>query len=322
MRGFQRITLGLFLVAVLAGFVFQMGCDDIQNEIVGALGETQYSQAQIDRGRYLAMELSLCWECHTPFGPTGLDTSRLFAGGREFIPGVLSTPNLTPDPETGIGNYTDQQIFKAITQGIGHYDDDSPEGEPLFAIMPYYQFANMTPADVMSIIAFLRKGVEPIVNEVPERAPFIIPPQPSKLLDYSSLPGDDDDPGKYLTSAAGVCIECHTQRLEGGDPGALNPDLYFAGGEEFPVPGLSVRSANITSHSDTGIGNWSREEVVTALRKGQNSEGIPLCPPMPQFRGLTDGDVNDIVNFIRNLPPIDNFVEPCALIEGPPPPPQ
>ena len=195
-----------------------------------------------------------------------------------------------------------------------------PHNLSLLSIMPYYKvFANMTPDDVMAIIAFLRKGVEPINNEVPERAPFIIPPQPSRLLDYSSLPGDNADPGKYLTSVAGVCLECHTQRVEGGDPAALNPELYFVGGEEFAIPGLSVRSANITTDEETGIGNWTREETIAALQNGVNNEGIPLCPPMPRFRSLTDEDLDDIVNFVRNLPPVNNFVEPCEIPDGPPP---
>ena len=315
MQRFQRILLSLLLGLTLVGLVIQMGCD-----IASELGpEGGYTKAQVERGRYLVMNVSLCWECHTPFGPTGPDMERLLAGGREFIPGALSTPNLTPDPETGIGKWTDQQIFTAITKGIGHFDDE-PEGEPLFPIMPYYQFANMTPEDVTSIIAFLR-SVKPIKNEVPERAlPFPVPP-PAKPLNYSSLPGANDDPGKYLTSAAGVCLECHTRRVNPQDPASLDSTKYFAGGEEFPIPGLKVASANLTSDKETGIGNWTRQQIITALREGKNPKGEPLCPPMPQFKDLTGGDIDAIVNFIRNLPPIKNKVEECELVEGPPPAP-
>ena len=317
MRRFQQVILGLFLVSALAGFVFQMGCEDAQNQILGALsgdsGKRQYTQAQIDRGQYLVENVSLCGPgCHTPIGPTGPDLSRWLAGGEEFIPSALWTPNITPDTETGVGKYTDKQLVKAITQGIGHFEDN-PDGEPLNAIMPYYVFANMTPDDVIAIIAYLRKGVKSVENDLPARAPFVIPSQPANPLDYSSLPGDDDNPGKYLTSSAGVCIECHTQRVEGEGSAALNPDLYFAGGEEFLIPGFSVRSANITSDAETGIGKWSREEVVTAIRDGKNPEGISSCPPMPQFKGLTYGDLNDIMDFIRNLPSINNAFEPCEI---------
>ena len=320
MKRFQRIALCLFLGFALVGLTLQMGCEDAQNLLVDSLrGGQKYTQAQIDRGEYLVMNVSLCVDCHTPFGPTGPDMDRLLAGGAEFIPGALWASNLTPDPETGIGKWTDEQLFKAITTGVGHFDDD-PKGEPLFPIMPYYVYANMRPDDVMSIIAFLRKGVKPIENEVPERAPFIIPPHPAKLLDYSSLPGANDDPGKYLTSAAGVCIECHTQRVNPQDPASLDATKYFAGGEEFPIPGLKVASANITPDKETGIGKWTRGEIITALREGKDPEGEPLCPPMPQFRGLTDGDIDSIVTFIRNLPPINHFVEESELVGGPPSP--
>ena len=100
-------------------------------------GENEYTQEQSDRGEYLVMNVSLCWICHTPLGPKGPDMTRLLAGGREFIPGALWSPNLTPDPTTGIGSWTDEQIFKAIKDGLGHFDDN-PEGKPFFPIMPYY----------------------------------------------------------------------------------------------------------------------------------------------------------------------------------------
>jgi len=319
MKRFKRTAI---FIAAFVAVAIQMGCEEAQNLFYDTIGSEKYTEAQVARGRYLVENVSLCGDCHTPFGPTGPDLTRWLAGGREFVPDALWTPNLTPDPETGIGRYTDEQLVKAITKGLGHYREN-PEGEPLFAIMPYYVFANMTPDDVHAIIAYLRKGVQPVRNVVPERAPFIIPSEPSKVLDYSSLPGADDDPGKYLTSGAGVCLECHTQRIESAgppDPGALDPEKYFAGGEEFPIPGFSVRSANITSHPENGIGEWTRDEIITALREGENKEGLPLCPPMPQFRGLTDKDLNDVVNFVRNLPAIDNVVEECELVDAPPGP--
>jgi len=277
------------------------------------VGQNQYTQEQIARGQYLVMNVSLCWECHTPFGPNGPDFSRLLAGGREFIPGALWTPNLTPDPDTGIGKWTDEQIAKAIRQGVGHYENGS-NGEPLFPIMPYYVFANMTPEDTTSIIAFLRMGVKPVNNMVPMRAPYLIPSEPAKLLDYSSLPGDNSDPGKYLTSAAGVCIDCHTPRIQNQgppNPAALDPSLYFAGGEDFDVNGITVYSENITSDKDTGIGKWTSQEIMTAIQKGIDPEGAPSCPPMDKFNGLTDKDANDVVNFVQKLPPINHFVETC-----------
>ena len=271
-----------------------------------------YTDEQIERGRYLVNVVGLCSDCHTPRGPDGQpDPDRFLAGGVEFIPGMLWTANITPDPATGIGAWSDRQIMWAIRKGLGHFED-APQGKPLNPIMPYYVFANLTDEDVQAIVAYLRSGVDPVENEVPERDPSIVPPFPARPLDYEQLPGSG--PGKYLTSAAGLCIECHTPRIPSDPPNAaaLDPEKYFAGGEEFPIPGFGVVSSlNITPDPLTGIGEWSDDDIKTALVMGRTPEGRPLCPPMPNFGELTPEDLDAIVAFLREIPAIENEVEAC-----------
>ena len=94
MKRFQLALCALLGIA-LVGFALQMGCDQAQDLFLdAATGEQKYTEAQIDRGEYLVMNVALCVECHTPFGPTGPDLDRFLAGGQEFIPGRCGRPIL------------------------------------------------------------------------------------------------------------------------------------------------------------------------------------------------------------------------------------
>jgi mono/diheme cytochrome c family protein len=315
-KQYKKTLVWLLLVGLVLGAIVVVGCEQF-------IPSPGYTQPQVERGRYLAMNVSVCVECHTPPLPDGKpNEAMLFAGGREFIPGMLWTPNLTPDKETGLSSWTDEQIVQAIQKGVGHFDDD-PEGEPLFPVMPYYVYANMTTDDAMAIVAFLRTEVKAIKNELPERSPQIEPPEPAKPLDYTSLPGANNDAGKYLTSAAGVCLECHTPRVQQPgppDPSRLDSTKYFAGGEEFVIPGFKVFSANITPDKETGIGDLTDDQIKAAFQKGVDEDGKPLCPPMPWplYADITSSDANAIVKFIRSVPAIKNEVEECELLGAPP----
>ncbi|MFA0760428.1 MAG: hypothetical protein HZLCBSQH_000522 [Candidatus Fervidibacterota bacterium] len=301
-------------VALSVGFatlVFFSGCS---NKVVTPV----YTPQQIARGEYLANFVSACVDCHTPLNPDGsLDTSRLFAGGREFIPGKERSANITPDPNTGIGRWTDDQIVLAIKRGLGHFEMN-PNGQPLVPIMPYYVYANMTDDDARAIVAYLRTKVRPVRNQVLMPDPSVVPPQPAPPLNYHTLPGNDNDPGKYLTSAAGVCIECHTPRRS-QNPADLDPTKFFAGGEPFPIPNIgTVYSANITPDAKTGIGNWTVDQIVVALTQGKDAMGHDLCPPMgPLAKGLfshmSPSDLNNIANFLKTVPPVNNPVPECPL---------
>jgi mono/diheme cytochrome c family protein len=119
----------------------------------------------------------------------------------------------------------------------------------------------------------------------------------------------DPERGDYLVSIIG-CLDCHTPlNPETGQP---VPDMIGAGGQEFPLPNLPVVvSKNITSDEATGLGGWTDEEIKVAITTGVSRDGLHLFPIMPYaiFNRMSEQDLNDIVAYLRTLPPINNVVE-------------
>ena len=142
------------------------------------------ADTQVERGKYL-VQIAGCSDCHTPGSLMGKpDTSR-YLGGSDVgfaIPGhgVFVGPNLTPDKETGLGAWTDQQIVTAITRGV------RPDGRTLAPIMPVAAFAQLTADDAKAIVAFLR-SIKPVHNAVP--GPFGPKDKPNVLV-MAILPPD------------------------------------------------------------------------------------------------------------------------------------
>jgi mono/diheme cytochrome c family protein len=131
--------------------------------------------AAVARGKYL-VTIASCHDCHTPGYFLGKPDMARYLGGSDVgfeLPGmgVFVGPNLTPDKETGLGNWTDAQVVAAIQAGA------RPDGRMLAPIMPYHAFANLTAQDVHAIVAFLR-SIPPVQNKVegpfgPAQAPTV-----------------------------------------------------------------------------------------------------------------------------------------------------
>ena len=291
----------------------------------------------VARGDYLVNHVLACPDCHTPRRADGSpDASKMLAGNPAFadlVPeddemGLVPTPNLTPDMETGLGAWSDEQIKDAFQNGV---DDDD---EPLFSLMPYYMYHNLTDADADAIVAYLR-SIPAVENEIPERQELPFPvmqasPIPESEVPQTTLETSDSkyasaQNGRYLAMVS--CIECHTQHTDSAVPFDLT--MLFAGGEDFPAATLGlpsppfpehIYSANITPHA-TGLRDWSAEDVRKALQEGVDDEGRMLCPPMPAgpqgpFGGLTDEDALDIGTYLTTIEPIENDVPECELSLG------
>ena len=143
----------LFAAGMLLGPALQMT----------ASAETSASAA-IERGKHL-VTLSLCTDCHTPGYLRGMPDMARYLGGSETGfemagLGVFHGPNLTPDPETGLGKWTEEQIVTAFTTGV------RPDGRELAPIMPFHAFAAFPRDDAFAIAAYL-KSLPPVVNDVP-----------------------------------------------------------------------------------------------------------------------------------------------------------
>jgi mono/diheme cytochrome c family protein len=276
----------------------------------------------IERGSYLANHVAACIHCHSKrdfskfSGPVIPGTEG--GGGALFdnkildaIPGTLYGKNITPDKETGIGSWTDDEILRAITQGI------NKKGDTLFPLMPYVRFNKMAKEDLLSIIAYI-KTLKPIKNKVPDRQ-LMIPismayPGPALLasVDGNIRPPESDTVkyGEYIVTMAD-CGNCHTPFVKG------QPDMgrLFAGGNTFHVSNFVVNSANITPDS-TGLAAWTEERFMNKFTVYREEAGYNFDPgkqntvmPLSDYAGMIDSDLKAIYAFLRTVKPVNNKVE-------------
>jgi len=299
-----------------------------------ASAESNYQEDLISHGRYIAT-IAGCTSCHTPDraefqdfqnltleqiqtiafrGNEAEDEDKFMAGGRFFDlgpAGAVFSRNLTPDEETGIGSWTDEQIKLAVKTGV------NADGEVLFPVMPYHVYNGMADADLEAVIAFLH-SVGAVKNETPpdtvskEGLPVL--PYPDEIVapDPSNLAAR----GAYLVNHVTGCTDCHTPI----DPatGAPIMDKYLAGRQPYEGPWGVVYGGNITPDSETGIGDWTNEEIKRAFLTGVNKEGRRLIlMPWFAYANLTAADADAIAYFLKNeLPAVQNEIPEPSLNEG------
>jgi mono/diheme cytochrome c family protein len=256
----------------------------------------------LERGSYLERAIVACGNCHTPMGPDGPLPGMELAGGLEIPePGLFTvyTPNITPDPETGIGGWSDEELIRAIREGV------RPDGTIIRPPMPMHFYRVMSDGDVRAIVAYLR-SVPPVRNEVPESV-YHVPTPASWGPPVGSVP--DPDPGDivahgaYLAGPLGHCMECHTPMVDGRQD--LERDLG-RGGFAFHGPWGTSVSRNITPHPEDGIGALTDEEVKRAITEGIGADGERLMPPMAYYAyaNMTERDLDAVVAYLRSLPPL------------------
>ena len=258
-------------------------------------------ETPLERGKYLMSSVVACGNCHTPKGPSGRAIAdQELAGGNEFDAPVFHavTPNITPDKETGIGNWTDEQIVNAIRNG--KRPDGTTIGPPM--AIPFYR--GMSDTDVHAIVAYLRT-VKPIGNKV-EKSTYKMPlpvaygPVVTKVPDVPRT--DKVAYGKYLATGLGHCMECHTPQVNG----RADMTRMGAGGNQYASPiGGIIMSANLTPGNPNGIAGWTDEQVKTAIRTG-NRPDRPLVRLMAfdWYKTMSDEDLDDLVAFLRTLTPV------------------
>jgi mono/diheme cytochrome c family protein len=261
----------------------------------------------VTRGAYV-MRMADCEACHTAKGGTP------FAGGRLFVLpfGTIYTPNITPDPETGIGKWTDAQFLKAVHQGIG------PDGSRLYPAFPYASYTMMTDQDVLALKAYLF-SLKP-VKQANKPNSFAFPFNQRWLMGIWAAFFNSDqrfrpvpeqsaewNRGAYLVEATGHCGECHTPR---NLMQALNQRQKFAGGVAE-----GWNAYNITSDRISGIGDWSNDELVAYLSTGHARGRGVASGPMGEavelsLSKLTRADIAAIVTYLRSVPAIQTASAP------------
>jgi mono/diheme cytochrome c family protein len=253
----------------------------------------------VKRGAYL-VHAADCQACHT--APGGVP----FAGGFAFnMPfGTIYSTNITPDKQTGIGNYTDAQFLAAVHQGI------RADGENLYPAMPYTSYSTMTDDDALAIKAYLF-SLAPV--QAPAKQNRLSWPFNQRGLlmlwnvmfnpDERFRPNTGQSPqwnrGAYLAEAMGHCGECHTPRNLAF---ALDNHRKFAGALT-----AGWRAYNITSDKDSGIGDWSDQDVYLYLSTGHANGHGGAAGPMGEATDdslsfLVADDVHALVTYLRTVP--------------------
>ncbi len=275
------------------------------------------SPERLARGKYLNDHVVGCTTCHTErdwtrfSGPIKQD--RLGAGGEKFYlgpVGELISPNITP---AVIGSWTDGELLRAVTQGV------TPDGRPLFPLMPYPHFGAMAEDDVHAVLAYIR-SLKAIEGEAPIGKlnfplNFIVRTMPAANT-FGARPSPDDKVayGKYMTRAA-LCTDCHTPIDDRGTP---LPGMDFAGGIEFYETGHRVRAANITPDANTGIGSWTEQQFIDKFKGFENPTNATLAEheraqntvmPITAYAGMTREDLSAIFAYLRTLKPVTNRIE-------------
>jgi mono/diheme cytochrome c family protein len=254
---------------------------------------------QIERGRYDAIAGD-CASCHTVPG-----SGQPFAGGRaiETPFGVVVGANITPDPETGIGAWSDELFVRALREGKGYH------GQLLYPAMPYPYYTKLTRSDALAIRAYLNT-VKPVRNPVvSNKLPFPFDvregmaawnalyfkngefnPDPAKSVEWNR--------GAYLVEGLGHCGACHTPKTRlGGDDRAHAFQGYALQGWFAP---------NITNDNERGLGGWSLADIVSYLKNGHNvttaSTGIMAEEITLSSSQMTDADLTAIATYLKDLP--------------------
>lgn len=261
---------------------------------------TPIPETLLERGAYLA-NVAGCYSCHTS------DPTKPFAGGLSISTplGIIYSPNITPDLQTGIGSWTNEDFYRALHEG---YDKN---GNHLYPVMPYSAFTQMTYEDVMAIKAYL-SSQQPI-TQTPTQNSLQFPYNHNQLLWMWKLlnfhtgtfipdPAKSDiiNRGTYIGEALAHCASCHTPRTI---TMATDPTRALTGSL---IPG-NWHAPNITPDQLYGIGKWSDEELLTFLRTGYTSSKSSASGPMGMViehstSTLSDEDLFALVQWLRQVP--------------------
>ena len=259
------------------------------------------AQTPVERGSYLVNTIMTCANCHSPKGPPAAVAGKEFSGGLRFNepPFDVTAPNITPDKETGIGDWTDAQIKTMLLTGKNIHGIQEAE------VMPSAYYPILIPGDLNAVVAYLR-SLPPVKNKVPDPIYKIALPHkafPGAEKAYSQADLNDKVKRGFYLATIGHCMECHTPFGAGG--GQDFTGSLGKGGREFPGPWGVSKSRNITSSKTAGLGDWTGAEIKAAITQGKRKDGTPLKGPMgyQYYAKMTDADLDAVVAYLRTVPP-------------------
>ncbi|MGZ5287620.1 MAG: c-type cytochrome [Flavisolibacter sp.] len=312
-KALRYLLIFIGVIVVLAGcfaaFIAIRGVPDYTPEDFSLT--VQITPQRIERGRQLST--MLCNDCHMSAN-TGKLTGRKMDEISQF--GTLYSKNITRDPENGIGKWTDGQLAYLLRTGI------TPKGKFL-PVMAKLQ--KMSDEDMNSIISFLRSDHSWVqADNTRQPAPkysfltkFLTNIKVFKPMPFYPSVAEPDTTnqvkwGEYVSLYRVECYTCHSADFTTLD--VINPEKskgFFGGGNKFDMPdGSTISSRNITMDDETGIGSWSEEDFIKAVKTGIMPGGqASLRPPMKPFADLTDGEVKAIFAYLKTIPKVRNHVD-------------
>lgn len=256
--------------------------------------------AVIAKGRYLATAGD-CVSCHTAHG------GQPYAGGR-MLPtpfGNIPAPNITPDANTGIGQWHFSDFWRALHEGIGR------SGEPLYPAFSYTSFTKVRRDDAIAMFAYLR-SLQP-VHQSNASLQLRFPYNHRSSLDawraiYFKASVYQADPSKsaswnrgaYLVQGLGHCNECHAPRDAWG---GLSTNTALSGGR---IPEQDWYAPDLSTQANGGLQGWGRQDIVDVLKTGQAAKGAAIGPMADVVASSTqylhDDDLQAIADYLLSLP--------------------
>jgi mono/diheme cytochrome c family protein len=267
------------------------------------------AEGAVARGAYLA-EAAGCDQCHTDRAHGG----QPYAGGREMATafGVIATPNLTPDRATGIGRWSAADFSRAMRWGV------APDDSHYVPAFPFAFYNRLSERDLDDLKAFL-DSLPPVSRPALKGAgstALIARARAAIAVAATPLPGPlQPDPAKdavwnrgaYLVHSLGRCGDCHTPRTLFGAP---DPDRFLAGTPDGPPNWKPEKVPNITSDRETGVGNWTADDIVRVLTDGQTPDSDEVRGSMAEIvkstARLSEDDRRAIAVFLASVPPVSS----------------
>jgi mono/diheme cytochrome c family protein len=308
-------VLGLLVLLVLGGLT-AVGWQVVLGPTARPLTSRTFERTppRLARGQYLVLGVAACFHCHSDHDLSDpgypVKEGMMGAGWNLPIPelGDVEAPNITPDPETGIGNWSDDAIARAIQEGV------AADGRALFPVMPYVHFRNLDSEDLASIVVYLR-SIPPVKHAMPRTklvAPlnFLVNTMPQPLASHADPPARTTAVarGEYLVNTIAACGDCHTPA---DDKGVPLPGMDFGGGGLFHDPGQNgkeIFSVNITS-DPSGIAHYDAALFIQTLRTGQmGGRVLTHIMPFENYRNMSDDDLRDIFAYLQSVPKVKHRV--------------
>lgn len=307
--------IAALVVVTSAGITFTIGWHPFIGPRARILTSRKFESTpeRLTRGAYLVNNVTDCMDCHAEHDWTAHDAPVVpgsLGSGQDMnilkgFPGLVYAPNVTPDPETGAGNWTDDQLARAIREGVGH------DGRALFPFMPYPDFQALSDEDMASIIVYVR-SLPPVRKQRPTTelifpVKYLIRNAPEPL--DAPVPEPDlstaEKRGKYLVTIAG-CTDCHTPQDAHGQP---LPGMDFGGGFILDGPWGRVASANITP-DPSGIPYYDQAMFTQAIRAGYvKARKLSQIMPSHTYRGMTDENIAAVFAYIKTFKPVRHHVD-------------